>query len=354
MPALVSILIPAFNAEQWIAETLESALRQSWLSKEIIVVDDGSTDGTLAIARGFVDRGVAVLSQPRQGACAARNRAFSLSKGAYVQWLDADDILADNKIERQLEGLGNRPPPRLLLSCPWGLFLHRTSKAWFDRSPLWCNLSPVEWLMRKMEHGCHMQPATWLVSRELTEAAGTWDVRLHKDQDGEYFNRVICASEGIRFVPDTATYYRHTGSGSVSHIGRSKAKLESQFLSMSLQIAGLLALDNSSRARRAALKYLQDKLILFYPETPDLVQEMEVLAKSLGGALERPRLSWKYAWLQKMFGWGVAKGAQAWYNAGKFKVRQSWDRAIARRERKQEAGRDGIAPSAPEWGRTDR
>src|SRR5206468_12705012 len=97
--AFVSILIPAYNAENWIADTLESAIAQAWPHKEIIVVDDGSTDETLAIARRFEPKGVRVVTQPNQGAAAARNKAFSLSRGDYIQWLDADDLLSRDKVK---------------------------------------------------------------------------------------------------------------------------------------------------------------------------------------------------------------------------------------------------------------
>ncbi len=75
----VSILIPAFNAEKWIENTIRSAVAQTWEPKEIIIVDDGSTDRTLAIARQFESESVHVVSQKNAGAAAARNRAFSLS-----------------------------------------------------------------------------------------------------------------------------------------------------------------------------------------------------------------------------------------------------------------------------------
>src|ERR1041385_4381684 len=93
-PPLVSILIPAYNAEQWIGDAIRSAIDQTWDHKEIIVVDDGSTDRTLAAAKRFESPLVRVVSQKNQGAAAARNLAFSLSKGDYIQWLDADDLLA--------------------------------------------------------------------------------------------------------------------------------------------------------------------------------------------------------------------------------------------------------------------
>ncbi len=87
---LVSILIPAYNAQDWIADTLRSAIAQTWEPKEIIVVDDGSTDQTLEIARKFESGTIRVLSQKNQGAASARNTALSLCRGDYIQWLDAD------------------------------------------------------------------------------------------------------------------------------------------------------------------------------------------------------------------------------------------------------------------------
>jgi glycosyltransferase involved in cell wall biosynthesis len=80
MKPLVSILIPAFNSQEWIADTLRSAIAQTWPRKEIIVVDDGSTDLTLTIARGFESGGLKAFTQSNQGAAAARNKAFSRSQ----------------------------------------------------------------------------------------------------------------------------------------------------------------------------------------------------------------------------------------------------------------------------------
>src|SRR2546426_7644091 len=100
MKPLVSILIPAFNAEQYIGEAIESAEGQTWQRKEIIVVDDGSTDQTLSVARRFASKAVTVITQPNEGASSARNKAFSVCQGDYIQWLDADDLLAPDKISR--------------------------------------------------------------------------------------------------------------------------------------------------------------------------------------------------------------------------------------------------------------
>ncbi len=92
------------------------------------------------------------------------------------------------------------------ISCT-GLLAHS-----FSLPPLWCDLSPKEWLLRKMEQNIYMQTATWLVSRELTEAAGPWDIKQLGDDDGEYFCRVLLASKGVCFVREAKVYYRASAS----------------------------------------------------------------------------------------------------------------------------------------------
>ena len=96
MPKRVSVLIGAYNAEPWLAETLSSALGQTWPNLEVIVVDDGSTDDTLAVARSFEDERLQILTGPNRGACAARNTAIEHATGAFVQFLDAVIIMVQN------------------------------------------------------------------------------------------------------------------------------------------------------------------------------------------------------------------------------------------------------------------
>ena len=96
---LISIIIPAYNSEKFIASTIQSALDQTWSNKEIIIVDDGSTDATLQVAREFefANENIKVYTQRNAGACSARNKGFSLSKGDYIQFLDADDLMDGQK-----------------------------------------------------------------------------------------------------------------------------------------------------------------------------------------------------------------------------------------------------------------
>jgi glycosyltransferase involved in cell wall biosynthesis len=310
MPSLVSILIPAFNAEEFIAETLESAIGQTWPNKEIIVLDDGSTDRTLAVAEQYVSRGVTVCGQKNQGAASTRNSLFALSKGDYIQWLDADDILSRDKIERQLNSLRDGANLRTLLSSPWAYFSYRPSRACFTRNSLWSDLSPVDWLVRKMGENLHMQTATWLTSRKLAEAAGPWDTRLLSDDDGEYFCRVLLASSGVKFVPEGKVYYRITPTSRLSHIGQSDRKMDAMVISMKLHLKYIRSLEESERVRQACLNYLHTWLIHFYPERPDIVRELGALAVELGGRLEMPRLRWKYRWMVPAVGYDRAKRAQ--------------------------------------------
>jgi glycosyltransferase involved in cell wall biosynthesis len=310
MKPLVSILIPAYNAESWIAETIQSAIAQTWGRREIIVVDDGSTDRTLAVARQFASKNVTVVTRENQGASAARNYALCISQGDYIQWLDADDLLSPDKISKQMEAAEQYGNPRLLLSSEWGSFTYRTEKAKFSPTSLWCDLSPVEWLIRKLAENLHMQTATWLTSRELTQAAGAWDTRLFVDDDGEYFCRVLLASDGVRFVPGAKVLYRISPSTRLSNIGRSDKKKDAQLLSMRLHVKYIRSLEDSDRVRAACITYLETWLMNFYPERPDIVQELQGLAATLGGRLRPPGLRWKYAWIELLFGWRAAKSAQ--------------------------------------------
>jgi len=341
---LVSILIPAYNAEDSIADTLRSAIDQTWKRKEIIVVDDGSTDRTPEVVKLVATKQVTVVSTANQGLSAAVNHAYSLCQGDYIQELDADDLLAPDKIERQLAALQETDSKRILLSSPWAHFYYRTSAAQFMRNSLWQDLSPVEWLLRKMGENLHMQNATWLVSREIAEAAGPWDTSLHYDQDGEYFARVLLASAGTRFVPEGKVFYRVSGSDRISFIGKSKKKRKSLLRSMQLHIQYIRSLEDSERVRKACLTYMQNWYGNFYPDQPELAEELQALAAQLQGHLEMPKLRPKYAWMKPIFGRKSASWAQTVMPELNARLKRKWDKTMfelqARREPPAQAVRE--------------
>lgn len=325
---LVSILIPAYNAQEWIADTIRSAMNQTWEPKEIIVIDDGSSDQTLAIARQFASDNVRIVAQKNQGAAAARNHALSLSRGDYIQWLDADDLLAPDKISRQMAVLGRDANKRILLSSAYGRFLYRWQHAEFVPSGLWNDLSPSEWLLRKMGDNLYMQTATWLVSRELSQEAGPWDTRMLSDDDGEYFCRVLLKSDGVRFVPDSKVYYRGFRYDSLAHIGTSTKKRDALWLSMQMHIDYLRSLRDDPDSRIASIAYLQRNLIHFYPDMPEIVKQAQDLAFTLGGKLGPPQLSPKYFLVKAIFGWHAAKNVAISLRKIRWSATKWFDKAL--------------------------
>jgi glycosyltransferase involved in cell wall biosynthesis len=326
---LVSILIPAFNAERWIGDTIRSALSQTWRNKEIIIVDDGSTDNTAAIARSFQGPNLTVVLKRNEGAAATRNHAYRLAKGQYIQWLDADDLLSPSKIERQLNALADPADDRLLLSAAWGYFAYRPHRARFTPTALWANLSPLEWLLYKMEQSLHMQTATWLTSRALAEAAGAWDTRLLSDDDGEYFCRVLLASRGVHFVADSKVYYRSVAAaGRLSFIGTSDRKMRAMLLSMQLHIRYLRSLEQSERVEAACLRYIANWRGAFDPAREDLHAELSSLVASIGGGPSTAVLRPKYSWLAPLLGARAAWQVQIAAPALKARALCRWDQLM--------------------------
>lgn len=131
----VSILIPCYNSERFIAETLDSCIEQTYNNIEIIVVDDGSTDHSLAIVRDYKskDGRVKVISQPNAGACKARNSALEHSTGEYIMFLDADNVISTNKIEIQLIRLMEASDKMAVATCVWDRFYNDINEATFPK-----------------------------------------------------------------------------------------------------------------------------------------------------------------------------------------------------------------------------
>ncbi|MBV9492260.1 MAG: hypothetical protein JO069_21410, partial [Verrucomicrobia bacterium] len=153
-----------------------------------------------------------------------------------------------------------------------------------------------------------------------------WDTQLLGDDDGEYFCRVLLASDGVKFVPEGRMYYRMTGCGRLSYIGNSDRKLRAQLLSMRKHVSYMRSLEDSPRSRAACVQYLQNWLVNFYPNRVDLVEQLQEMAAALGGTLRPPALSWKYEWLRQLFGWQVTKRAQLLLPALRWSLARAWDR----------------------------
>jgi glycosyltransferase involved in cell wall biosynthesis len=306
VPPLVSILIPCYNAASWLAATLDSAFAQTWPHKEIILVDDGSRDGSLAIARRYESRGLIVIAQPNSGAAGARNVALAASTGAWIQFLDADDLLAPDKIAQQLA----LPPAvldgRYLPSSSWSRFTHSLADADHTPQPLCADLSPVEFTATKLERNAMMHPAAWLVPRALAERAGPWDESLTLDDDGEYFTRLVLHSLGTRHAAASQSYYR---SGLICSLSRTKSERAwtSAFRSLELTVAGLRARDDSPRARHACATALQRYIYEAYPAAAVCRGRAASLIGALGGSNLKPEGGPKFTFARRLLGWKLAK-----------------------------------------------
>lgn len=302
-PPLVSLLIPCHNAAPWLAATLESALAQTWAHKEIILVDDGSTDGSLALAQGFAARGVRIFSQPNAGASAARNRALREARGDYFQFLDADDLLAPGKLTAQLALLATRPPDTVA-SCAWGRFTTDPAAARFVDEVVFRDFTPLDFLVVAGETGAMMHPSAWLVPRGVAVRAGAWDESLSLNDDGEYFSRVALASSGLAFCADAAarSYYRSGLPGSLSQQRGARAR-QSQFHSLELITRRLLAAEDSPRVRRACAGYWRRFVHDFYPAPARLIAAAESEVRHLGESVGRPPMGPRTAALARLLGW---------------------------------------------------
>lgn len=302
---IVSIIIPCFNAEPWIAATLDSALAQTWVAKEIILVDDGSRDRSLAIAHTYATRGVTVIAQSNHGAAAARNRGLTAARGDYIQFLDADDLLAPDKIERQLAH-ASVANPLTLLSAKWGRFERDLNEVCFRNEALNCSTTPVDWVVSKMERNAMMHPAAWLVSRELVRRAGPWDERLTLDDDGEFFTRVVLQSDFVRYCDAAVSYYRSNLPASLSQ-RTSETAWTSALLAIELSIEKLLAREDSPRTRHAAASALQRFLYESYPSAAAHRPRVQARVRALGGTSLQPEGGGRFQLARRLIGWRLAK-----------------------------------------------
>ena len=167
MKPLVSILIPASNAAEYIAATLKSAVAQTWPHREIIVVDDGSRDRTLGDREELQPRGVTVVTQSNQGRRRPATRRCMRAGRSFSGWTPTTCWRGEDRATDC--GARTGRDPRRPVLAEWGRFMYRPDRAEFTPTALWSELSPADWLRLKLGNNLYMQTATWLVSRELTE-----------------------------------------------------------------------------------------------------------------------------------------------------------------------------------------
>jgi glycosyltransferase involved in cell wall biosynthesis len=323
MKPLVSILIPAYNSEKWIAETLESAIAQTWSNKEIIVVDDGSNDTTFEIVKSFTSENIKIIRhQESLGQCVSENRALKESQGDFIQYLDADDIISKNKIEIQLKRLFEFPD--CVASCSWARFYKTVDDALFIPEVVWKDLDPVTWLVEAWMKNPMMQAGIWLIPRKIIGKAGLWDERLSLINDFDYFTRVLLNSKGVRFCPEGKLYYRSGLKRSLSGT-KSIDAYNSAFLSLSLGTESLIKYENSKRTRLASATVMQRFIYDVYPFAPDLLKKAEEAVERYGGSDINPAGGTFFKILSFFLGWRNAQRARRFiYFMGYEKLAIGW------------------------------
>ena len=315
MTPLVSVVIPCHNAEAWLGAALESALSQTYPCVEVVVVDDGSTDGSCKIAEKYESRGVRLYRQANAGAAAARNKGLRESRGQYVQFLDADDLLAASKIRNQVDLLD--PQSGCVAVCGTTYFRdgepHDDGK-FIPGYPALNSDDPVQWLLDLWTPGRGwgmVQTGAWLVPRSILDAAGSWDERLSLDDDGEYFTRVVLASRGIRWEPASRNYYRLFPNHRSLSGQRTREHCRSLMRSVEAKVTHIMprvVSSNESQARKAMARMFMDVAFQSFPAFPDLATAAEGSAEALGGYpmkfFEHSRAG---AIIEGVFGWKAAR-----------------------------------------------
>jgi len=218
---LVSVIIPVFNRYNFIGETLNSLLNQTYNNWECIVVDDGSTDYIDELMEFYTEKDVRINFYRRpensiKGANACRNYGFQISKGEYIQWLDSDDIMCNDKIHTQLEALRDESETTIA-TCKFGYFklVNKDLKV-RENIKTYQNFSFGNDLLLcfgKFEE--YFPLHVYLTPRFLVEKVGGWNEDLEINQDGEFFSRILMEVHKVIFV-ESEVFYRIGESDSIS------------------------------------------------------------------------------------------------------------------------------------------
>lgn len=215
---LVSICIPAFNAANYIGDTISCLLAQTYLNLEIIVVDDHSTDATTDILKTFNDARLKLFANPKKYAASARNFAYKNSKGEYIIFFDADDLIEKDFIEKQVEKLGE--DENSVIVSNWGRFYNNELSNYVeDTYIIKKDLTYEEWILAYWSKVKHTTPpGRMAMSRQLIEKTPLWDETLTLNDDFQFFNEIFFHCNMIRFNP-TTFYYRSGINGLSNKIG---------------------------------------------------------------------------------------------------------------------------------------
>ncbi len=206
---LVSVIVPAFQAEAFIGEALESALGQDGASVEVLVVDDGSTDGTAALASAYPVR---LVRQPNRGPAAARNAGLALARGEFMTILDADDIWPPDRLTRQVDHLRAHPELGIVLGLT-EIFLTPGQER------------PAHWPVAHTGRPIPAVAGSMLARASVFERVGGFDEQLRQCEDIDWLARVKDAGIQAGSIDHIVLRYRIHATNTSRHTNANKATL---------------------------------------------------------------------------------------------------------------------------------
>ena len=209
---VVSVVTPAYNAARYLPETVDSVLAQTCSDLELILVDDGSTDDTLTVARRLATRDgrVRVFATPNGGPAAARNTALSTARGEFIALLDSDDLISPQYLARQIAVLDANPDASIVTANA----INRGGGATFDGKPYWPRTTGVQQLTTGDVIG--QEDAVCILSvfrRRVYDTMGGFNPAFSGNEDYEFWLRAAVAGFVIlRNHEPLGLYRRHQGS----------------------------------------------------------------------------------------------------------------------------------------------
>ena len=303
---LVSVIIPCYNAERWIDEAIQSALNQTYSPVEVIVVDDGSSDGSWKKIQEFGSRVIAETG-PNRGGSAARNRGFVLSRGDYIQFLDADDYLLPKKIPRQVAFLEASGADVVYGDWRHEHFLPDGSSQLEEIAVSGAQADVLSALLS----GWWIAPAALLFRRHVLEKTGGWDESLAAAQDRDLFISIAMTDAKIAYQPGCYSIYRRYGHDTVS-TGSRMRWLDNHCRVLDKAAAALNAAERMKSEYRRALASSYFHLARNYFDR-DRKKYRETMEKVLMLEPEfQPRESAIYGLAKRMFGFSAAESLASW------------------------------------------